>query len=182
MKALLLLALLTTTATTLPRVSDGKYGFGFVAPRFYDEAVESRRDESDYIFKRNPYEPDARWLEVRVIPQLVTFGDGFDTYKAHWRRHPIDVAVVHKDVAGTPSAVLTTFVPLSPKPLSIVLIGPARDEAQLVADLNAVLESLDGTPGWKTPWQRASPYVGFALAFTLVGAWIVLRGKERVNL
>jgi hypothetical protein len=195
------------------RIEDSKHGFSFVAPPGYQQGAATMGAGSLYTFVRG--QPGAgSWGVFSIAPLGGTLAEGskvnhaiaeaaareeasksgvdisaFEYRVVQWAGFPLDVMVSR--ASGGDQHVVTSAVqiPLAAGALQIQFVGGDADEAQLTADLNALVGSLQGKTNWQTEADRdraLGEKVGFLaglaiipLAGIAVGVFLLLRARKR---
>jgi hypothetical protein len=101
--------------------------------------------------------------------------NGLQYRKTRWKTFELDLIVTRLVGAEQELLTLGTQVPLVKEAVEISILGPAKDEQRLVAELQSILGSLDGRTNWLTDAERSESLGRLAgMAVGIVGAGVAL--------
>ena len=106
-----------------------------------------------------------------------------DYQKTTWQAFTLDLLVSRMSAGDRHLIALGVQIPLAKKAVQLGLMGPATEEAQLMADMKSVLASFAGTSSWLTDAERSERLgrsiglvTGFVVA-SVIGVALVRRRK-----
>jgi hypothetical protein len=112
----------------------------------------------------------------------------FDYRKLTWAGFELDLTITFSSFAGQDFVSAVVELPLQPNAVSVMAAGPAANEAQVVADLQALVTSLHGPSNWSAESPRddaLSLLLGMVLGVGGCGGagllvlWLATRRKPR---
>jgi hypothetical protein len=165
-------------AATGGTIADAENGFSFAVPDGYADYPEGAAPGVLHSFARGKPD-DASFAVIRIQAMGGTIGreplvretveraarqtasasgveiTGFDYRKVKWKDFELDLVLTRLTNGDKKLVTLATPVPLAKQAIHVVLMGPAGDEAGLVANLQAILRSLDGRSNWLSDAERS---------------------------
>jgi len=202
-------AITVRPVTAATPVGDPGRGFSFTLPDGYAEnPASTRAPKLNLMFsKGEPGTPLGTILQIasmggtigrgKLDPAIVeksardaVRGSGvaltkFEYRKTTWKSFALDLLMTHAQREGHTILSLSTQVPLAKEAIQITVAGPLADEPMLLADLQAVLASLEGKSNWLTDAERSErlgrqvgEIVGVAVGLVLVGFLLRRRAKK----
>ena len=91
-------------------------------------------------------------------------------YLEKWKSFEVEVFLVKERVGDATFVTRNVQVPITPRAIQLMVVGPETQDAELADLARALLASLDGPSNWLSDWERAEN-LGVVIVKFL--AWIV---------